>query len=93
MRAAVYARVSTEDQALHGYSINEQIQSGTERAEELGATEIVVFTDEGYSGATLDRPGLSELRNEINQGLIDLLILRDPDRLNQIDSYVRSLKL
>lgn len=87
MRAAVYARVSTEDQALHGYSINEQIQSGTERAGELGATEIVVFTDEGYSGATLDRPGLSELRNEINQGLIDLLILRDPDRLSRKLSY------
>lgn len=87
MRVAVYARVSTEDQAQHGYSINEQIQSGIQRANELGAIEIVKFIDEGYSGATLERPGLSDLRNEVSQGLIDAVVLRDPDRLSRKLSY------
>jgi site-specific DNA recombinase len=87
MRAGIYARVSTDDQAQHGYSINEQIQSGTQRANELHATEIVLFVDEGVSGATLDRPELTRLREEIRQGLIDIIILRDPDRLSRKLSY------
>ena len=47
MRAAVYARVSTEEQAQHGYSLAEQKDSCTRRAKELGATEILEFADEG----------------------------------------------
>ncbi len=87
MRAAVYARVSTEDQATHGYSINDQIRGGTALAKEMGATEIVVFTDEGYSGATLDRPDLTNLRDQIKQQLFDIVVLRDPDRLSRKLSY------
>ena len=82
MRAAVYARVSTEEQAQHGYSLAEQKDSCTRRAKELGATEILEFADEGISGAT-DRPGLEGLRDSIKEGIIDLIVLRDPDRLSR----------
>ena len=83
MRAAVYARVSTEEQAQHGYSLAEQKDSCKQRAKELGATEILEFADEGISGATLDRPGLEGLRDSIKEGIIDLIVLRDPDRLSR----------
>ncbi|NLB18806.1 MAG: recombinase family protein, partial [Syntrophomonadaceae bacterium] len=83
MRAAVYARVSTEEQAQHGYSLAEQKDSCTQRAKELGATEVLVFADEGISGATMDRPGLEGLRDVIREGIIDLIVLRDPDRLSR----------
>ena len=87
MRAAVYARVSTEEQAKHGYSLDEQIQACSSRATELGATEVLVFRDEAISGATLDRPELNKLRDLIAQGEIDLLVMRDPDRFSRKLSY------
>lgn len=81
MRAAVYIRVSTEEQAKHGYSLVEQREACYARAKALGAENIEVFADDGVSGATLDRPGLDCLREQIRDGLVDMVIMRDPDRL------------
>lgn len=83
MRAAIYIRVSTEEQAVRGYSLAEQKEACRQRAAELGAVEILQFADEGVSGATLDRPGLNALREAVNLGVVDILVLRDPDRLSR----------
>ncbi|NPV74729.1 MAG: recombinase family protein [Pelotomaculum sp.] len=83
MRAAVYVRVSTEDQARHGYSLQEQKEACRCRAVDLGAKTVLEFADEGVSGATLDRPGLQGLRELIRSGQIDLVVVRDPDRLSR----------
>ncbi len=83
MRAGVYIRVSTDEQAQHGYSLAEQKESCSLRAKELGATKIIEYADEGLSGASLDRPGLESLRQDISNGLIDVFITRDPDRLSR----------
>ena len=83
MRAAVYARVSTEEQAKHGYSLDEQIDACSSRATALGADEILVFRDEAISGAIMERPELNRLRELIAQGEINLLVIRDPDRFSR----------
>lgn len=83
MRAAIYLRVSTEEQALHGYSLADQREACRKRAQALGAREILEFADEGHSGATLERPGLTALREAIMQGRIDCVVIRDPDRLSR----------
>ena len=83
MRAAVYIRVSTEEQAVHGYSLSEQKEACCKRAEELGAGEVLIFADEGVSGAVLDRPGLNALRDAVDSGQVECIILRDPDRLSR----------
>lgn len=83
MQAAIYIRVSTEDQAKHGYSLAEQREACYRRAISLGATAILEFADEGVSGATLDRPGLNALREAVQGGRIDVIIVRDPDRLSR----------
>ena len=83
MRAAVYIRVSTEEQAVHGYSLSEQKEACCKRAKELGADEVLVFADEGVSGAVLDRPGLNALRDAVDSGQVECIILRDPDRLSR----------
>ncbi|NPV90413.1 MAG: recombinase family protein [Firmicutes bacterium] len=83
MKAAVYIRVSTEEQARKGYSLNEQRESCEARARELGAHEVVVFTDEGVSGSVLDRPGLNQLRDLISREPVAFLVVRDPDRLSR----------
>src|SRR4051812_46596995 len=64
MRAAIYARVSTGRQE-RDQTIDSQLtalrQWATAGGHEL--PEALVFTDEGYSGARLDRPGLDHLRD------------------------------
>ena len=64
MRAAIYARVSTgrqeRDQTIDG-QLTALRQWATEQGHELRPEHV--FTDEGYSGARLDRPGLDRLRD------------------------------
>lgn len=83
MRAAIYIRVSTEDQVRYGYSLAEQEEACRHRAADLGAETAIVFPDEGISGSTLDRPGLSALREAVRSRQIDLIVIRDPDRLSR----------
>ena len=47
--ALIYLRVSTEEQAERGYSIAAQREECRAKAQELGATEITEFVDEGVS--------------------------------------------
>ena len=63
-RVALYARVSSEQQAEEG-TIDSQIAALQERIAQDGyaLTEELAFVDAGYSGATLIRPALEELRD------------------------------
>lgn len=80
MRAAIYIRVSSEDQARHGYSLESQRVACRAKAAALGATDIVECADEGVSGSILDRPGLTQLRHLVRHHDIDLVVIYDPDR-------------
>ncbi|MHB1956024.1 MAG: recombinase family protein, partial [Sulfobacillus sp.] len=62
MNAGIYLRVSSEDQAQHGYSLMAQRDSCVAKARALGAVEVSEFADEGVPGTLLDRPGLGALR-------------------------------
>lgn len=84
MYAVVYIRVSTEDQALHGYSLDGQERVGLELANKLGATQIAVFRDEGISGSVLERPGLQEALDIVQSGGVHFFIVYDPDRLSRV---------
>lgn len=81
MKAGIYIRVSTEEQKLKGYSLPDQIDSCTRKAQELGATDIEVFAEEGESGAYLDRPELERLFMAVRSEDIQLVIALDSDRL------------
>jgi site-specific DNA recombinase len=61
--AAIYARVSTEDQGK-GFSIPTQIEACQKLAarEDYTVPDAFVLIDEGISGTTMDRPGLRRLR-------------------------------
>lgn len=81
MVSIVYCRVSSEDQAKTGFSLATQADSGRRRALELGATEVVTFSDEGVPGDVLERPGLQEALDAVRRGGVALFICYDPDRL------------
>lgn len=77
---AIYARVSTEEQAKHGFGIPSQIRECQER---IGQVPALVFADEGVSGETLHRPALEELRQRIATGEVNSVYCLDPDRLSR----------
>ena len=80
-RVAIYVRVSTQEQAEHGYSLGTQMEACRQKAQELGAVTIREYIDDGQSGEFLDRPALTELRKGLKGKEFDLVIVYDPDRL------------
>ncbi len=80
MRAAIYCRVSSDDQ-VKGYSLITQEQECSARAKDIGATEIDAYIERGVSGDALDRPALNEMRSALRSGAIDLVVMYDPDRM------------
>lgn len=81
--AAVYARVSTEEQAQRGYSLQGQIEACRQKAAELGASAIDEFIDDGVSGATLERPAMNRLREGVREKRYGVVVALDPDRLSR----------
>lgn len=78
---AIYARVSTEEQAVHGAGLAAQIAACRERVPE--GAEVEEFVDAGVSGMTLDRPALQALRRRVADGAVHRIIILDPDRLSR----------
>ena len=82
VRAALYARVSSEQQAQAG-TVDSQVAAIVQRAAQdgLAIEPESRFIDEGCSGATLVRPALERLRDLAAAGGIDRLYVLCPDRL------------
>jgi site-specific DNA recombinase len=86
--AAIYARVSSEQQREEN-TIASQTASLVEFAKnhDLEVPEEWVFEDEGYSGATLERPGLERVRDLAAEGHIQVVLAYAPDRLSRKYAY------
>lgn len=81
-RAALYIRVSTEEQARHGYSVGEQEHDLTEYALKKGYEIFGVYADEGLSArkAISRRKALQQLLDDVQSGLIDVIVIKCLDR-------------
>src|SRR5438552_515351 len=77
-RTRDYGRVSTEEQAKGGHSINKQRRYNHAWAKEKRWPDPIDYEDEGYSATDPDRPGMSALRHDVEPG--DLVIGLDPSR-------------
>jgi site-specific DNA recombinase len=88
MRAALYARVSTERQERY-QTIDSQIAAlrAWAAAGEHALADEHVFRDEGYSGGRLDRPGLDALRDAVRDGAVGIVAVLTPDRLARKYAY------
>ena len=82
MNIAIYARVSSETQAKEG-TIDSQVEALRDYAKTHDLTIIREFLDDGYSGTNLDRPGLDQLRDFTQEGLIEGILILSPDRLSR----------
>lgn len=83
LRAFIYIRVSTLEQAREGYSIAAQEERLRAYAKARGYSIVKVYSDPGYSGANLDRPALGEMLNQIKQGVADIVLVYKLDRLSR----------
>ena len=92
MRTVVYVRVSTLRQA-QAQTIEQQLDRlracFRSRGVELASEDI--FRDDGYSGATLNRPGLDRLRDAVRAREVEQVLVTDPDRLAR--NYVQLMVL
>jgi site-specific DNA recombinase len=86
--AAIYARVSSQQQK-EKQTIQSQIAALIEYAKTHGYTAPSAwqFQDEGYSGATLLRPGLEAIRDLAATGQIAAVLVYSPDRLSRKYAY------
>jgi site-specific DNA recombinase len=78
LRAAVYARASSDRLPVANQLAALRVQVA---ADELRVPTEREFVDDGYSGATLARPGMDRLRQLLTDGAIDRLYVQSPDRL------------
>ena len=85
---ALYCRVSTQEQAENGYSIDEQAERTTKYCDAMGWRNFKVYTDAGFSGGNTDRPALQQLIKDVKDGKIEKVVVYKLDRLsrNQLDT-------
>src|ERR687894_2968903 len=91
-RAVLYARVSTEEQARHGYSLRQQMEALREYAAREGYEVLEEATDPAQSGASLERPGLDHVRDLVAAGSVSVVLAQDRDRFSREPAYTYLLK-
>lgn len=80
---ALYPRVSTQEQANAGYSIEEQVERLQSYAHAMGWNNTKLYVDAGFSGGNMQRPALQELIKDINAGIIEKVVVYKLDRLSR----------
>lgn len=89
LRAALSARVSSDEQAKYGFSIQAQIDALTEYCEKNKIKIVDVYADEGVSGGKPPhkRPQLSRLLEDVKAGKIDIVLFTKLDRWTRSTKY------
>lgn len=81
MRAAIYVRVSTEEQAAEGYSIDAQKLILEDYCIAEGWDVAGIYQDDGYSGRNTKRPAYRRMMMEIDSW--DLILVIKMDRIHR----------
>ncbi|MCV2528148.1 recombinase family protein, partial [Melissococcus plutonius] len=83
MQTAIYVRVSTNEQAEEGYSIDEQIDKLTKFCEIKEWNVTHIYKDPGFTGSNMERPGLQKLIRDVKLNRIDTILVYKLDRLSR----------
>jgi site-specific DNA recombinase len=79
-----YVRVSTQEQADRGFSLDAQRERLAAYASATQCRSINEFiVDDGYSGGTLERPGILKLLSMVRSGSVGCIIITKLDRLSR----------
>jgi DNA invertase Pin-like site-specific DNA recombinase len=80
-RVALYTRVSTEDQAKEGFSLEAQLERLRSYCEARGWTIAGEYVDDGYSGRNVKRPAYQRMMHEMDKW--DVLLVMKMDRIHR----------
>lgn len=84
IRAALYVRVSTDRQAEEGYSIEVQSERLSAYAKTFdGQVQTELYVDDGFSGASLERPAMQRLIADVKSGAVTHVCVYKLDRLSR----------
>jgi len=93
---ALYCRLSRDDGTeSESNSIGNQKKLLSQKAKEMGLTDTKYYVDDGYTGTNFNRPGFQQLIDDIEIGLVSVVMVKDLSRLgrdyvsvgNYTDSY------
>ena len=85
-QAAIYIRVSTQDQAQHGFSLAAQQESLENYAKALGYDIFKIYKDEGKSAKDLKRPEMQQMLQDAEAKKFSAIFIY------KLDRFSRSLK-
>lgn len=82
MRVGLYPRVSGHEQE-DNYSIPEQVDRMKMYCESRDWMVYKIYTDSGFTGSNMDRPGLQEMIKDVENGKLDMVLVYKLDRLSR----------
>src|SRR3990170_3258998 len=85
--AIIYVRVSTDEQARSGYSLAQQLEALRAYCEREGYKVLEEVVDAGQSGASLERPGMDQVRDLVAAGSASVVLAQDRDRFAREPAY------
>ena len=85
-----YARVSTDEQAREGVSLDQQVARIRAYSLAKGLDLSDVLVDDGVSGKTIDRPGLREVMRLCERGEVAHVVVLKLDRLTRQTRHLLS---
>lgn len=81
---AIYCRVSTDEQAREGVSLDEQQERLKAYCRAMGwSDQVQVFVDDGFSAKNLDRPELNRLLHAVRNGMVSRIMVTKLDRMSR----------
>ncbi len=89
-RAALYARVSTEEQT-NNFSIDNQLDHLRKVSNEKGYTATEEYVDGGFSGTTMNRPAFTKLMEDCRSGEISIVFVYKLDRLFRNSRHIHNV--
>ena len=99
IRCAVYTRKSNEEGLdLAFNSLDAQREAGLDyvksQKHEGWLASKTVYSDGGFSGGTMKRPGLSQLLDDIDRGRVDVVVVYKVDRLSRsLSDFAKMMEL
>ena len=89
---ALYLRISREDNSRdESFSIQNQRDLLKSIAKKMKLTNIKVYIDDGVTGTKLDRKEFTQMCEDIENGLIDTVMVKDMSRLSRDKSQANDL--
>ena len=86
-KVVLYPRVSTKGQVEDGYSLDFQVEKMLAYCKAMDYAVVGIYSDNGYSGANLERPGIQRIIQEAPTGKFDAVIVYKLDRLSRSQKH------